>query len=324
MIGLSAIEKLLQDVEIEPLSKSIPSMLPIALECKDYKGYCVLLQLITPISKNAPTNTIQTNEIIQNLLLQGLTAEVVAKIVAESKEELINLRTISVDQVSSHSIKEIETWMPEAEAILERPNNSPSDSYMGLSNRLGQMRRFYETIRGYIIAKLTYYQQVLNFTASHKSTPSQSSVKQANYNNNKVFIVHGHHGELKESLARLIEQQGIRPIILHEQANKGDTIIEKFERNSDVGCAVCLFTADDVGNAKDASEQQARARQNVVFEAGYFIGKIGRERVILLADKDVEIPSDLQGVLYIGTGDWRLNVLKELKNLGYSIDYDKL
>ena len=140
----------------------------------------------------------------------------------------------------------------------------------------------------------------------------------------KVFIVHGHNGELKESVARLVERQGVDAIILHEQANLGNTIIEKFEQNSDVGAAVCLFTADDLGRAKADSTDQKRARQNVVFEAGYFIGKLGRKNVVIIADSGVEIPSDMQGIVYSDSANWQFSVLKELKAIGYRIDYNKL
>ena len=140
----------------------------------------------------------------------------------------------------------------------------------------------------------------------------------------KIFIVHGHNGELKEAIARLIERQGIEAIILHEQANLGNTIIEKFERNSDVGAAICLFTADDVGRAKADNTERKRARQNVVFEAGYFIGKLGRKNVVIIADPGVEIPSDMQGIVYTGSENWQFSVLKELKAMGFNIDYNKL
>ena len=120
----------------------------------------------------------------------------------------------------------------------------------------------------------------------------------------KIFIVHGHDGELKESVARIIEKQGIEAIILSEQANTGNTIIEKFEKYSDVGCAIGLFTADDLGRAKANPDDKPRARQNVVFEAGYFIGKLGRDRIVILSDSGVEIPSDLSGVVYTSTQNW--------------------
>lgn len=141
---------------------------------------------------------------------------------------------------------------------------------------------------------------------------------------NKVFIVHGHNGELKEAVARLIERQGIKPIILSEQTNRGATIIEKIESNSDVQAAVCLFTADDFGKGRNEQCDNLRARQNVIFETGYFIGKLGRQRTVIISDKEIELPSDLQGVVYTNISEWRFMVLKELKAIGYNIDYNKI
>ena len=143
-------------------------------------------------------------------------------------------------------------------------------------------------------------------------------------NYSKVFIVHGHNGELKESVARIIEKQGIEAIILSEQANRGRTVIEKFEDHADVGGAICLFTTDDIGKAKTADEDSFRARQNVVFEAGYFMGKLGRDHVVILADEDVEIPSDLAGVVYTNTTNWQVSLFQELMAMGYKVDFNKL
>ena len=140
----------------------------------------------------------------------------------------------------------------------------------------------------------------------------------------KVFIVHGHDNALKQEVARMVEKQGLEAIILSEQANRGKTIIEKFEENVDVGAAICLFTGDDYGKAKDATSENLRARQNVVFEAGYFMGKLGREKVILIADANIEVPSDLQGVVYTSKNMWQTDVLRELKAIGYKVDFNKL
>ena len=139
----------------------------------------------------------------------------------------------------------------------------------------------------------------------------------------KIFVVHGHDEALKQSVARLIEKQNIEAIILSEQANKGKTIIEKLEENSDVGCAICLFTADDTGKANKETDYQARARQNVVLEAGYFMGKLGRGNVIFIAEPNIEMPSDLQGVVYTSMNSWQIDLLKELKGMGYCIDFNK-
>lgn len=140
----------------------------------------------------------------------------------------------------------------------------------------------------------------------------------------KVFIVHGHDNGLKQEVARLVEKQGLEAIILSEQANRGKTIIEKFEEHSDVGAAICLFTGDDYGRTKDAEEDKLRARQNVVFEAGFFMGKLGRENVVLIANPDIEIPSDLKGFVYTNEKSWQIDALKELKTIGYAIDLNKL
>jgi len=144
------------------------------------------------------------------------------------------------------------------------------------------------------------------------------------HNSKKVFIVHGHDGELKQAVARIIEKQGLEAIILSEQANKGRTIIEKFEDYSNVSGAICLFTADDYGRAKNDETDNTRARQNVVLETGYFMGKLGRNGVAILADKDIEMPSDLSGVVYTDSDSWQINLLKELKEMGYDIDFNKL
>lgn len=142
-----------------------------------------------------------------------------------------------------------------------------------------------------------------------------------------VFIVHGHDGEAKERTARFIEKLGLKPIILHEQTSRGRTIIEKIENFSDVGFAIVLYTADDLGNAKQEAEKanlHSRARQNVVFEHGYLMAKIGRENVVPLIAGDIELPGDISGIVYITDKDWQVDIAKEMKDAGYEIDFNKL
>ncbi|ANF81313.1 hypothetical protein A3K93_03290 [Acinetobacter sp. NCu2D-2] len=145
--------------------------------------------------------------------------------------------------------------------------------------------------------------------------------------NNRIFIVHGHdHGAL-QTVARFLEKYGFEAIILHEQANGGRTIIEKIERNSDVGFAIVLLTPDDVGRALSEVTDKPRARQNVILELGYFIGKLGRERVCALKTADLEIPSDFGGVVYTEMDKyeaWKFSLAKELKAAGYLIDMNKM
>lgn len=173
---------------------------------------------------------------------------------------------------------------------------------------------------GLLACKLTFQGYLEDL--EEESSIAIKSERVATYE--KVFIVHGHDGELKEAVARIIEKQGLEAIILSEKVNQGRTIIEKFEDYSDVDGAICLFTADDIGKAKKETTDKPRARQNVVLETGYFMGKLGRSHVVILADNGIEMPSDLSGVVYTNTSNWQLNLLRELEAMGYKIDFDKL
>lgn len=144
----------------------------------------------------------------------------------------------------------------------------------------------------------------------------------------KVFVVHGHDDEAKEKVARFLDRLRLEPIILHEQANEGRTVIEKFEVHADVGFAVVLLTPDDVGApASEPKDLKSRARQNVVLELGYFLAKLKRNRVCALYKKGVEIPSDYQGVLYVeldSAGGWSIKLAQELSAAGIPIDLEAL
>jgi len=163
--------------------------------------------------------------------------------------------------------------------------------------------------------------------ASGESNPAHQ-VRAKNMNTTDVFIVHGRDEGPKQTVARFIEHLGLRPIVLHEQSNRGRTIIEKFEDHAEVHFAVVILTPDDVGRlvTDDNSELRSRARQNVVFEMGYFIGKIGRSHVFPLKVGAVEIPSDYAGVAYTDfdvAGAWKVQLVRELKAAGFSVDANK-
>jgi predicted nucleotide-binding protein len=146
-----------------------------------------------------------------------------------------------------------------------------------------------------------------------------------------VFVVHGHDHGIKETIARFLSKLKLNPIVLHEQPNKGNTVIEKFEQHSGVSFAIAIFSHDDLGIAKaDISTNKTleesvrpRARQNVVLEFGYFLGALGRKNVVAIIEDGVETPSDYSGVLYIpydAADGWRLRLVKELKAAGLDVD----
>jgi predicted nucleotide-binding protein len=160
------------------------------------------------------------------------------------------------------------------------------------------------------------------------STSSQSSTTvPAAATSDEIFIVHGHDDAAKTEVAHCIERAGLKAVILHQQANEGKTIIEKFEKHgSAAGFAVVIVTPDDVGGI-DASNLQPRARQNVIGEMFWFAGRLGRDRVCALVKSGVEMPSDFAGVGYtpmdIHDG-WKNKLLQELDAAGYkNIDWRK-
>ncbi len=142
----------------------------------------------------------------------------------------------------------------------------------------------------------------------------------------RIFVVHGHDDGAREAVARFLYQIGFEPIILHEQANRGGTVIEKVEANGDVGFAVVLLTPDDQG-CKGGAALQPRARQNVILELGYFLGRLGRARVCALKRGELEIPSDFGGVVYEqfdNGGAWKQAIGRELQAAGFDIDWNKV
>lgn len=155
------------------------------------------------------------------------------------------------------------------------------------------------------------------------SEPGQTSKgTSASAQRKNVFIIHGHDSGAKEELARFLSKLDLNPIILHEQANEGRAVIEKFEKHATVSYAIALITPDDVGGA-NGGPLRSRPRQNVLFEFGYFMGKLGRQFVCGLIKGEVEIPSDYSGVLYINfdsAGAWKLHLVRELKAAELEVD----
>lgn len=151
--------------------------------------------------------------------------------------------------------------------------------------------------------------------AAHQPQLDASAVR-------KVFIVHGHDETAKQTVARFCEKIGFEVVILHEQPSRGRTIIEKIEDHHDVGFAIIILTPDDVGG-KPECNPSPRARQNVVLELGYFLGRLGRSKVMALKKGEIEVPSDFDGVVYQDYDDhgaWKQALGRELKAAGFDID----
>ena len=152
---------------------------------------------------------------------------------------------------------------------------------------------------------------------------------------NRIFVVHGHDKEMELEAKLVLSQLGLEPVVLHDLPDKGRTIIEKFTDYADVQFAVVLLSPDDVGcptiNSGKGSELKLRprARQNVILELGFFLGKLGRQNVLAI-NREVDgfdLPSDYSGVLfkpYDKAGKWKLDLVQELQEAGYKVDANNL
>jgi predicted nucleotide-binding protein len=152
---------------------------------------------------------------------------------------------------------------------------------------------------------------------------------------NKVFVVHGHDEVAKSDLEIILREIGLDPIVLHRKADQGQTIIEKFEKHADVGYALILLTPDEVSYLKkydacsdDERVKELRARPNVIFEFGYFVGRLGRSKVCCLYTGDVALPTDVSGMIYkpysANVKEVAYDIIKDLKASGYQLNMHKI
>lgn len=232
--------------------------------------------------------------------------------------------------------KEFDSWKSYMSEFLKQAFDNPNSEYKysfinaGVPLFFTDRTDFYQVTMDELDAKILNLKNLkLKLELLPCSSEDKENEKDVKYNSPKVFIVHGHDTALKVTVARTLEKIDLEPVILHEQENNGKTIIEKFESNAETcGFAIILLTADDWGYTKEENDasKRPRARQNVVFEMGFFMGKLGRDRVFLLLDNGVEKPGDLDGIIYNSTNDemWKIKLVKELKSSGYNVDANKI
>jgi len=252
------------------------------------------------------------------------------QVVTATKKDVFKLiqvlnRALGESALDDRRLKQsFETWWPlfeEQMATLLRQTALPEEDHRVLvSHEIGHLllgQRSLSADEQEVLAKLV---TALSGKPERKVTTVEDISER-----DRIFIVHGHEHGTMETVARFVEHLGPMAIVLHERPNEGRTIIEKFEVHSGAQYAVVLLTGDDRGGAKDCpfQSQSPRARQNVIMELGYFLAKLGRNRVCVLRQNGVEIPSDISGVLYIeldAESSWKWKLAKELKTAGLRID----
>lgn len=228
------------------------------------------------------------------------------------------LRTVSPDGILCYNrlANKFNLFFPEAEMFIFREDTTPN---LVTHPKTQEILYQLEYALDIIIDDLN---QKKEYIAHHEEETIRSSKT-----DNMVFVVHGHDEGAKQTVARFLEQCGFVAVILHEQADGGRTIIEKIEQYADVVFAIVLYTPCDIGREKNEKRGTPRARQNVVFEHGYLIAKLGRERVCALVKQGVQTPGDIAGVVYKpmdSAGAWKTEILREMKSAGVVVDASKL
>lgn len=191
--------------------------------------------------------------------------------------------------------------------------------YESVTEKLRRLDSIVERLELYPLAPSVQTIEVAKLNTSEASTRSK-----------KVFVVHGHDEVAKTNLEVFLHEIGLEPIVLHRQADEGLTVIEKFEKHADVGYAFILLTPDEVAYlAKDESlddaarKKEKRARPNVIFEFGYFVGRLGRSKVCCIYTGDVALPSDVNGLIYKrfekSVEEVAYGIMKDLKASGYDV-----
>lgn len=238
-------------------------------------------------------------------------------------------------KIPIRSVKELDVareafgkWNTENAELLERIFDTPKKSvdYNAISQqkRLSKIGLEQDKIHFHddVVKRIGWLEAVCKSLAVLSESNESSADKPVT--TNEVFIVHGRNETLKKAVADFVKELGLIPVILHEQPNKGKTIIEKFEEYSArVAYAIIILSPDDIGGlfrTDPPLRLSTRARQNVVFEFGFFFGKLGRSRVCAIHTGNVELPSDLDGVLYIpfdiSTESWKKDLKKEFLAAG--------
>ena len=196
------------------------------------------------------------------------------------------------------------------------------------TRNFGHMNHLKTRYREYLKKKLIVLKDIrqnFDYYVNKPKTVVNFTTNQINVN--KIFIVHGRDEGAKNAVENFLRCLDLDPIVLHRKANQGKTIIEKIEAHSDVGYAVVLLTPDDEGKLKGEEKLEDRARQNVIFELGYFIGKLGRKNVCGLCKEDFKLPSDYDGVVYIPmdkNDGWHKKLAMEINASGVEFDTKKL
>lgn len=275
-----------------------------------------------------------------------LTPGAIERGIARLGERIVELRAFNVASVPDGSSPELTALSADIKDTLERCFGENTSAYKRFQSaahlqfrpvvfgeNYPQRRHYQDGARENIAQSIVLLesaqralQQDLEDVQHESAASSVPLIVAPSALSRRVFVVHGHDEGARETIARFLEKIGFEPVILHEQASQNRTVIEKIEAYHDVGFAVVLLTPDDEGCVK-GGQPEPRARQNVLLELGYFMGRLGRDKVCALKRGAVEIPSDFAGVVWVamdaGNG-WKQTLGQELEAAGHEVDWNKV
>lgn len=324
------LDEICDKLETTPLSAILPMLLPIALEFKDYSGYCILTFWSNTFGGDKKIASMLRKGIQDSLILEGLTDGKAEEIVNDSLEYYIVLRSIDNKRCMVYSAKEMENkfkMLDDTINELTPPQGlHPTDLYFystnsnNIKSSIRQERttleKQYDSLHSYITGKISEYMQK-NRIRERKKVLEKKIV-----NSKNIFIIHGHNEAKRRELENLLKERfKLNPIILSEQPDQGLTIIEKFEKYASIcSYAFALFTPDDI--VINGDKEYFQARPNVIFELGWFYANLGRSRVCVLDQESAKsrIFSDLQGVMRMqfinNISEKYVEIERELKSVG--------
>ena len=335
MNSIDKIEKIYSQLSASNsiLSLILPQLYPIALECKDYKGFYIMFLWGITVSNDSENNlSFHFKEACEMLRETGLEKEKIITIEKEAKNEYLILRGYDRKKKEMFllSAKQMEDQLLQVNNAIDSITTSINSNQTNLVQRKAELdikneflklrkqaQDQYNILHEYVMNKLAKYQRIISSYSCEKNIVG-------NINNTKqIFIIHGHNEAKRRELESLIKDKfNLIPIVLSEQPSTGLTIIEKFEKYARDCCyAFAIFTPDDIVTNSNG-DKYFQARPNVIFELGWFYARLGRSRVCIIEQESENsvIFSDLQGVMRVQfktqVEERYLDIEKELKSVG--------
>jgi predicted nucleotide-binding protein len=169
--------------------------------------------------------------------------------------------------------------------------------------------------------------RVLNESASAPANNISSRADVRARSLSKVLLLYGRDLDAKEVVASYVESLGLQVILLNE--NSFATIDISATETTFV--IILLMPDDTVASASDPQLTSFRAGQNIIYEFGFFHGKLGPNRVCALfksnGETELELPpASVRGpcVRLDSAGEWKGWLARQMREAGLMIKSENI